>query len=136
MAWIVAGVRNQQVNQKFFSVIVVPELSDDLTRFYRLFRITGSRFSPASVIWYVTCGPVRYSPESHRFHGGELWLRQEFLGRTLHNMRDIREINLNSWPSLCYLGLLPWLPVCPACTRGEGKAAIGLDTCGIPPWHP
>ena len=45
MAWIVAGVRNQLVYRTIFSVIVVPKLSDDLTRFYRLFRITGSRFS-------------------------------------------------------------------------------------------
>ena len=33
LAWVVAGVTNQQVNHKIFSVKVVIELSDDSTRF-------------------------------------------------------------------------------------------------------
>ena len=33
LAWIIAEVRNQQVNHKVFSIKLVIELSDDSTRF-------------------------------------------------------------------------------------------------------
>jgi hypothetical protein len=54
---------------RIFSVITIPEFSDDLSRFFKLFRRAGKRFAGISIICYGAVGPVFQPAEILLFAG-------------------------------------------------------------------
>jgi hypothetical protein len=79
LAWIIAEVRNQQVNHKVYSIKLVIELSEIQPGLERL-RRSGTRANPAHNIEQVISGAVLCLPEIHLLGGDELLFRRDLPG--------------------------------------------------------